>query len=108
MRAVKLQGRAPTLRDQQRAATSRSSNYGTVDFDTLRESFSAREFVGPPLPLRMRADFQPEVVEDRARIRHWKLVAEFDRYGYCEFKQHGTPFVGDAFGFGQSTIEVHA
>ncbi len=106
MNRVKLQGRAPTLRDQQRAVTSRSSNYGTVDFEALRQSFSAREFVGPPLPLHMRSDFQPDVVEDRTRVRHWKLVAEFDRYGYCEFKQHGTPFVGDAFGFGQST-EVH-
>lgn len=108
MRKVSLQGRAPTLRDQQRAATARTTSYGGVDFTTLRDTLNAREFVGPPLPLRMRDDFKPDVVEDRARIRHWKLVAEFNRYGYCEFKQHGTPFVGDAFGFGQSTIEVHA
>ncbi|NMY53442.1 hypothetical protein [Pseudomonas sp. WS 5011] len=106
MNRVKLQGRAPTLRDQQRAATSRSTNYGAVDFNQLRETLDARQFVGPPMPLWLRPDFQPDVSFDRATRRHWQLVADFNRYGYCEFKQHGTPFVGDAFGFGQST-EVH-
>lgn len=106
MNKVKLQVRAPTLRDQQRSVTARSSSYGGVDFNSLRQTLNAREFVGPPLPLHMRADFKPDVVAERARVRHWQLVADFDRYGYCEFKQRGTPFVGDAFGFGQS-IEVH-
>lgn len=106
MNRVKLQGRAPTLRDQQRSAISRTSNYGSVDFNSLRQTFDSRIFVGPPCPLHMRADFKPDVVAERARARHWQLVAEFNRYGYCEFKQRGTPFVGDAFGYGQTT-EVH-
>ena len=103
MRKVSLQGRAPTLRDQQRAFTSRSSNYGSVDFEALRKSFSAREFVGPPLPLHMRSDFQPDVVEERARNRHWQQAYDISRYGKSQVNQHGTPFVGDAFGYGQST-----
>jgi hypothetical protein len=106
MNKIKLQGRAPTLRDQQRAATSRPASYAGADFATLRQTLNAREFVGPPLPVHMRPEFKPDAVADRARFRHWQLVAEFNRYGYCEFKQRGTPFVGDAFGYGQST-EVH-
>lgn len=99
----KLQGRAPTLRDQQRMATSRSSSYGGVDFEALRDSLNARQFVGPPMPLWLRPEFQPDAKEDRERARYWKLVSDFDRYGYCEFKQRGTPFAGDAFGYGQPT-----
>jgi len=106
MNKVKLQGRALTLRDQQRASTSRTSSYSPVDFSALRQTLDARQFVGPPTPLWLRLEFQPEVSADRATRRHWQLVADFNRYGYCEFKQHGTPFVGDAFGYGQST-EVH-
>lgn len=100
----KLQGRAPTLRDQQRAGMARSSNgYSAVDFNELRDVINSRQFVGPPTPLWLRPEFQPDVKADRDRTRYWKLVADFDRYGYCEFKQHGTPFVGDAFGYGQPT-----
>lgn len=103
MNKVKLQGRALTLRDHQRASTSRTASYAPVDFSALRQTLDARQFVGPPTPLWLRLEFQPDVSADRATRRHWQLVADFNRYGYCEFKQHGTPFVGDAFGYGQST-----
>ncbi|MNF98040.1 hypothetical protein D3C84_808880 [compost metagenome] len=103
MNRVKLQGRAPTLRDQQRSATARNSSYGGVDFAALRDDLNARQFVGPPTPFWLRPEFQPDVKAQRDHTRHCQLVAEFNRYGYCEFKQRGTPFVGDAFGFGQST-----
>jgi len=102
MNRVKLQGRAPTLRDQQRSATSRSSSYDAVDWQTIRSDLNSRVFVGPPIPLWLRPEFQPDVKAQRDHTRHWQLVAEFNRYGYCEFKQRGTPFVGDAFGYGQS------
>lgn len=103
MNKVKLQGRAPTLRDQQRAATSRTASYAPVDFSALRQTLDARQFVGPPTPLWLRPEFQPDVSAERATNRHWQLVAEFNRYGSSQLKQHGTPFVGDAFGYGQST-----
>lgn len=103
MNTRKLQGRAPTLRDQQRTSFARPSNYGTVDFESLRDELKSRMFVGPQQPIQQRAEFQPDVVSDRANARHWQLVAEFQRYGYCELNQHGTPFVGDAFGYGQIT-----
>lgn len=99
----KLQGRAPTLRDQQRAVTSRSSNYGGVDFEALRNTLDARQFVGPPTPLWLRPEFQPEVTAQRATERHWQQVSDFNRYGKFQVQQRGTPFVGDAFGYGQST-----
>ncbi|MGH8645750.1 MAG: hypothetical protein ACREX4_15330 [Gammaproteobacteria bacterium] len=99
----KLQGRAPSLRDQQRAllARARPSAYCAVDFDALRDDLNSRVFVGPPTPLHLMRQMQPAVAADRVQARHWQLVAEFNRYGYCEFKQRGTPFVGDAFGCGQ-------
>lgn len=103
----KLQGRVPTLRDKQRALTSRSSSYGAVDFDALREVIDSRQFIGPETPLSLRPEFQPDVKAERESVRHWQLVAEFKRYGIPEFKQHGTPFVGDAFGHGHS-IEVYS
>lgn len=103
MNRRKLSGTAPTLRDQQRAVTSRANNYGTVDFQTLRSTLKGREFVGPPMPITLRADFQPDQKAERSNRLYWQMVADFNRYGYCEFKQHGTPFVGDAFGYGQST-----
>lgn len=106
MNRVKLQGRAPTLRDQQRAVTSRTANYAPVDFGALRQTLDARQFVGPPTPLWLRPEFQPDAKTERDRSRHWQLVADFNRYSNCEVNQHGTPFVGDAFGYGQST-EVH-
>ena len=103
----KLPGRVPTLRDQQRAGMARASNgYAVVDFNELREVIDSRQFVGPPTPLSLRRELQPEIRTERQAARHWQLVAEFNRYGYCEFKNYGTPFVGDAFGFGQS-IEVY-
>lgn len=30
--------------------------------------------------------------------RYWNLVADFKRYGQLEYRQNGTPWVGDAFG----------
>jgi len=30
--------------------------------------------------------------------RYWNLVADFKRYGHLEYRQNGTPWVGDAFG----------
>lgn len=103
MRKVSLQGRAPTLRDQQRAATSRTASYAPVDFSALRQTLDARQFVGPPTPLWLRPEFQPEVVADRAVTHHWQQVDDISRYGKTQVKQYGTPFVGDAFGYGQST-----
>ena len=99
MNRVKLQGRALTLRDQQRAAVSRSSNYGTVDFDSLRQTLDSRLFVGPPKPFWLRPEFQP----DERTEGYWAFCSNFDRYGKSQVKQRGTPFVGDAFGYGQST-----
>ena len=104
MNTRKLPGRVPTLRDQQRAGMARP--YAPVDFNELREVIDSRQFVGPPTPLSLRRELQPEIRTERQAARHWQLVAEFNRYGYCEFKNYGTPFVGDAFGFGQS-IEVY-
>jgi hypothetical protein len=106
MNRLKLSGNAPTLRDQQRAVTSRANNYGTVDFETLRSTLKGREFVGPPMPITLRADFQPDQKAERSSRLYWQMVADMRRFGHCEFSETGTPFVGDAFGFGQS-IEVH-
>ncbi|GEM_PF-1628416 len=30
--------------------------------------------------------------------RYWNLVADFNRYGQLEYRQKGTPWVGDTFG----------
>lgn len=106
MNRRKLSGIAPTLRDQQRAVTSRAHNYGAVDFETLRSTLKAREFVGPPMPITLRSDFQPDQKAERSSRLYWQMVADMRRFEYCELSQTGTPFVGDAFGFGQST-EVH-
>lgn len=96
----KLPGRVPTLRDQQRARmTAHAKVAVSPDFELFRENFNSRLFVGPPTPVHLMRQMQPAVVEDRAERRHWQLVAEFNRYAYCEFKQRGTPFAGDAFGF---------
>lgn len=103
MKVRKLQGRAPTLREQQRESFARPNTYAPVDFQSLRDDLAARMFVGPQQPIEQRAQFQPDVVSDRATARHWQLVADFKRYGYCELNQTGTPYVGDAFGYGQST-----
>lgn len=106
MNRVQLQGRAPTLRDQQRAGMPKNSYGLSVDFAALRELVNSRQFVGPPVPLSLRPDMQPDVKHERECSRYWQLVADINRYGRCEFKKHGTPFVGDVFGFGQS-IEVN-
>jgi hypothetical protein len=99
----KLHGRVPTIRDRQRAGMARSFNrYSPVDFDEMREIVNSREQVGPAVPLAALSILQPDKLAERERVRHWQLVAEFNRYGFCESKNYGTPFVGDAFGFGQS------
>lgn len=100
MNTRKLQGRAPTLRDHHRAIATFSANYGAVDFDGLRDTLNARQFVGPPTPLHLRRELQPDVLTERERNRYWQLVAEFNRYGQALLKQRGTPFAGDAFGYG--------
>lgn len=103
MNTRKLQGRAPTIRDQQRAGMARSFNrYAPVDFDEMREIVNSREQVGPAVPLAALSILQPDKLAERERSRHWQLVVEFNRYGFCESKKYGTPFVGDAFGYGQS------
>jgi len=106
MNRVKLQGRAPTLRDQQRAGMPKNSYGSSVDFAELRELVNSRQFVGPPVPLWLRSDMQSDVKAERERSRYWQLVADLKRFGRCEFSNHGTPFLGDAFGYGQS-IEVN-
>lgn len=99
MNRVKLKGRAPTLRDQQRAVSSRTSNYQSVDWDSLRSEIDSRVFVGPPKPLWLRPEFQPHERTEG----YWNFVSSFERYGSKQLQQRGTPFVGDAFGYGQST-----
>jgi len=108
MRTVKLQGRAATLRDHHRAIAARPSSYGNVDFEALRSTFAAREFVGPMLPAHMHRQMQPDAVADRDSRLYWKLAADFKRFGRVDFSSTGTPWVGDAFGFGQSINEVYA
>jgi hypothetical protein len=107
MITLKLQGRAPTIRDQQRAGMARSFNrYASLDFEEARSIVDSRQQVGPATPLAALSILQPDKLAERERLRHWQLVAEFNRYGFCESKNYGTPFVGDAFGYGQ-TIEVN-
>ena len=96
----KLQGRVPTLRDQQRARMIAHRTVSvTSDFELFRENFNSRLFVGPPTPLHLMRQMQPTVIEDRVERRYWQMAADFARFGYCEFNQRGTPFAGDAFGF---------
>lgn len=90
MERHQLQGRAPTLRDQQRSFRSRISAHETPALPA-----SGGEFFGPPTPRHVLISRLPQ---DWETTRYWQLVAEIQRYGYCEFSAKGTPFVGDAFG----------
>lgn len=95
MERIQLQGRAPTIRDHQRAGLSRfRSPSSPVDFNKLRADFDACMFVGPPTPLRLRR----ELSEEAESARYWRLVDEFQRWGWCELNEKGTPYFGDAFG----------
>ena len=87
MNRILLQGRAPTLRDQHRVNFARPGRYSVVDFDSLRVDINSRVFVGPPTPLEFRPQFSP----DAESKRYWRLVDDFQRYGYCEVELHGTP-----------------
>lgn len=81
--------------DQERAI---SGNYAQVNWDDIRAQVNGRVFVGPELPLSMRAEFQP----DKESERFWRMAADFKRYGYTETQHDGTPYVGDAFGYSQT------
>jgi hypothetical protein len=105
MRTVSFQGTQLSAGQRRRLQVERSivaNHYAPVDWDAFRDQVNSRMFVGPPAPIEIRPEFQP----DRQAERFWRLAAEFKRYGYSEINQCGTPFVGDAFGCGQS-IEVY-
>ncbi|SDH10254.1 hypothetical protein SAMN05216588_102417 [Pseudomonas flavescens] len=87
MNRVQLQGRAPTLREQQRAALSRFSTVPTANWDALRERFAP--FVGP---------YAPPVIDHDAETRaYWRMAHQFERFGRLipEESFTGVPFCGD-------------
>jgi len=94
MERIQLKGRAPTIRDTQRAAMSRFTTISVTDFDDLRERINSRQFVGPATPLSLRQEFS----HDAESARYWRMAADIQRYGYCEKRASGTPWVGDVFG----------
>lgn len=95
MDRIQLQGRVPTLRDQQKAAMARRRVDSSVDFEKLRSDLNATVFVGPSKPDSLRVEFS----QDAEAKRYWRLVNEFERYGYCEFKQLGTPSICTHMGY---------
>lgn len=98
MRTVSFQGTQLSAGQRRRLQVERSivaNAYAPVDWDALRQSVNARVFVGPPAPIAVRKEFQP----DRQAERYWRMVADFKRYAYTELSEIGTPFVGDAFGY---------
>lgn len=104
MRTFSHQGTQLSAGQRRRLQVERSivaNHYGAVDWDALRSSVNARVFVGPPAPLAIRPEFQP----DRQAERYWRLVADFKRYAYTDFSETGTPFVGDAFGYSQEVTQ---
>lgn len=105
MRTVSFQGTQLSAGQRRRLQVERSivaNAYAPVDWDGLRQSVNARVFVGPPAPIAIRPEFQP----DRQAERFWRMAADFKRYGHTDLSETGTPYVGDAFGYGQ-TIEVN-
>lgn len=98
MNIRKLQGRAPTLRDQQRAATTRK-----VAPSALDPAAFGPEFVGPPTPRHILISLLPA---DWKTTRHWRVAADLKRFGRVEQSQTSAPYVGDAFGYGQPPQEV--
>lgn len=98
MRTVSYQGTQLSAGQRHRLQVERSmvaSHYMPVDWEGLRANLNARVFVGPPAPVAVCKEFQP----DRQAERYWRLVADFKRYAYTELSEIGTPFVGDAFGY---------
>jgi hypothetical protein len=94
MERIQLQGRAPTIRDQQRAFRAARVATQSADADQLRADLNARQFVGPATPVRLRREFSDEAES----ARYWRLVDDLKRWGWCELNESGTPWLGDAFG----------
>jgi hypothetical protein len=94
MNRVALSTRTPTRREQLKSATARPVPEIT-DWDGLRSSLNARQFVGPATPISMRREFTP----DAESARYWKFVDEIRRFGHVEQSFKGTPFLGDVFGY---------
>jgi hypothetical protein len=98
MRTVSHQGMSLTA-GQRRAlalrAAVRPAATSQVDFDRLRAQLDSRQFVGPQTPISLRREFS----DDAETARYWRMAADFKRYGYCEQRAAGTPWVGDAFGY---------
>jgi len=41
---------------------------------------------------------------DWESVRYWNMADNFKRFGFCEFKSKGTPFVGDCFGYDENPL----
>lgn len=94
MNTVKLSSRIPTRREQAKAAFARPAPE-VVDWERLKSELNARQFVGPATPISLRHEFSHEAES----VRFWNMADNIRRYGRVEQSAHGTPFVGDAFGF---------
>lgn len=100
MNRVKLQGRAPTLRDQQRALTTRKVAPAALDAAAF-----GGEFFGPPTPRHILISRLPS---DWETTRHWRVAADLKRFGQVEQSQTSAPYLGDVFGYGQPPQEVQS
>lgn len=98
MNRVKLKGRVATPRDQLRAATTRNIAPASLDAAAF-----GGEFVGPPTPRHILLSRLPSGWET---TRHWRVAADLKRFGQVEQSQTSAPYVGDAFGYGQTPQEV--
>ncbi len=99
MNRVKLQGRVPTLRDQQRAATTRKVAPPVLD------AAAFGEFVGPPTPRHILISRLPASWEN---TRHWRVADDLKRYGRVDQSKTSAPYLGDVFGYGQPPQEDQA
>lgn len=96
MRTVSHQGsqlsaserRTMAMRASVRAALS------SVDPEQPRTDLT-QQFVGPATPRHVLISRVPE---DWETTRYWKLVADFKRYGQCEYQAKGTPWLGEVLG----------
>lgn len=95
MHSIQLKGRAPTLRDQQKAAMASLRVPSVVDFEKLRADLNAKVFVGPPKPDFLRVEFS----HDAEFKRYWNLVDQFNRYGHCELECEGTLSMASWMGY---------
>lgn len=98
MNRLKLQGRVATPRDQLRAATTRKIAPAALD-----PAAFGGEFVGPPTPRHILLSRLPSCWEI---TRHWRVAADLKRFGQVEQSQTSAPYLGDAFGYGQTPQEV--